>query len=483
MHLAKLSKLPILVAVMFLIASAAAQQIRYEDFSSLQNLDLNGRAHQATWNGQQVLRMTDGLRMGARTLPSSVWFDLQQPMQAGFTSYFAFQVHNPVGCCTPSAPGDGFAFVIQNADGTDYCATGAGTTALGVPSGGVGYTGIRNSLAIEFDTSQDSWDPNANHIAMQSCGTRANSSAHIMGSFPICGGQYNIGSCLLDPNAIDSGNDLPHLGVVCGQGGCQDGAVHQVVVEYAGPPTNKIKDGSGTIKIYVDPQFIPGTHTPVPNAIPQINLPFTIGNTISLNGGSAYVGFTASQANASQTLDLLAWELTPHEDTKIQELIQDGGTQTTFTYGGHLYGVTYPQDFINVDKILMTVDAIPINKQTFYLTRLVGTQFSNEQCLTYLQTGGNCVIYRVTCQDQNQQNVPCPNPDNNQLIDVLTTYTTADNVTAQNADFLKATIGQNDWISIFTGFQQNDIDPTTSGKGNDFSDFVATFKPHGGNAR
>ena len=93
------------------------------------------------------------------------------------------------------------------------------------------------------------------------------------------------------------------------------------------------------------------------------------------------------------------------------------------------------------------------------------------------------MIYRVTCQDQNQQNVACPNPDNDQLIDVLTDYTTSDNVNAQNADFLKATIGQNNWISIFTGFSQNDIDPTTSGKGKDFSDFVATFKPHGGNAR
>jgi len=484
MHVAKLWKLPIFVAVLLLITSAAAQQIRFEDFSSLQDLDLNGRAHQATWNGGQVLRMTDGTRMGTKTLASSVWFDLQQPMTVGFTSYFAFQVHTPAGCCTPNQPGDGFAFVIQNSDATDYCGSGSGTTALGVPSGGVGYTGIRNSLAFEFDTSQDSWDPNANHIAMQSCGTQANSAAHIMGSFPICGGQYNIGSCLVNPNAIDSGGDLPHLGLVCGQGGCQDGAVHQVVVEYAGPPTGKLQGGgTGTIKIYVDPQFIPGTHTPVMNAVPQINLPFTISSTISLNNGGAYVGFTASQAVTSQTTDLLAWEFTPHQETKIQELIQNGGTQTTFSYGGHVYGVTYPADFVNVDNILMTVDAIPIDKQTFYLTRLAGTQFSNEQCLTYFETGGNCVFYRVTCQNQDQQNVPCPDPDNDQLIDVLTQYTTSDNVNAQNADFLKATIGQNNWISIFTGFSQNDIDPTTSGKGKDFSDFVATFKPHGGNAR
>ncbi len=483
MHFAKLSTLRVSVAVLILVTSAAAQQIRFEDFSSTQNLDLNGRTHQATWNGQQVLRLTDGIRMGTRALASSVWFDAQQPLQAGFTSYFAFQIHNPAGCCTPGTPGDGLAFVIQNSSGTDYCATGAGTTALGVPSGGMGYTGIRNSLAIEFDTAQDSWDPNANHIAMQSCGTQANSPAHVMGSFPICGGQYMVSSCLVDPNGIDSGNDLPHLGLVCGQGGCQDGAVHQVVVEYTGSSGNRLSDNPGNIKIYVDPPFMQGTHTPAPNAVPQINLTLTIENTIALNSGAAYVGFTASQASTSQTTDLLAWEYTPHQDTKIQELIQNGGTQTTFSYGGHLYGVTYPQDFMNSDNDYMTVDAILIDKQTFYLTRLVGTQFSNEQCLTYLQTGGNCVIYEVTCQKSDKMTqIPCPNPDNNQLIDVLTTYTTSDDVTAQNADYIKATIGQNDWISIFTGFSQNDIDPTTSGKGKDFSDFVATFKPHGGNA-
>ncbi len=475
MYLAKLSKTRILMAVVLLVTSAAAQQIRFEDFSSIQNLALNGRAHQATYNEQQVLRLTDGLRMSARTLASSVWFNVQQPLNLGFTNYFAFQIHTPAACC---APGDGLAFVIQNSAGTDYCASGAGTTALGAASGGIGYTGIRNSLAVELDTTQDAWDPNGNHVAMQSCGTQANSPAHVMGSFPICGGQYNVSSCLVG-NGIDSGADLPHLGVTCGNNGCQDGTVHQVVVEYTGAQGNN----PGNIKLYVDPPFIPGTHTPAPNAVPQVSMPFTIENTISLNNNAGYVGFTASQASASQTTDLLSWEFTPHQSTQVQQMIQNGGTETQFDYGDHVYGVTYPPGFQNTGGILMTVDAIPISKQAFYLTRLVGTNFSNEQCLTYLSTGGNCIIYRVTCQDPNtQMNVPCPNPMNNQLIDTRTSYNTTDGVTGQNADYLKATIATNDWISIFTGFSQNGADPTTSGSGNNFSDFVATFKPHGANS-
>ena len=344
MNLAKLCTTRLLVAVLFLATSAAAQEIRFEDFSNIQNLDLNGRAHQATYNGTQVLRLTDGVRMNARTSSSTVWFDGQQPLTAGFTTYFKFQIHNPAGCCSP---GDGLAFVIQNSSAVDYCGSGSGKTALGVPGGGVGYTGIRNSLAIELDTTQDSWDPNGNHVAMQSCGTQPNTAAHVVGSYPICGGQFNIGSCLLNANAIDSGNDVPHLGLTCGNNGCQDGVPHQVVVEYTGSSSRRLGTTPNNIKIYVDPPFIPGTHTPTPAAVPQINVPFTVGNTLSLNNGAAYVGFAASQANQSQTTDLMVWEFTPHQETQITEEIQDGGIETQFDYGDHVYGAAYPPGFVN----------------------------------------------------------------------------------------------------------------------------------------
>ena len=44
-------------------------------------------------------------------------------------------------------------------------------------SGDIG-TPISNSLAIEFDTYQNGWDPDANHVAVQSCGTGPNSQVH-----------------------------------------------------------------------------------------------------------------------------------------------------------------------------------------------------------------------------------------------------------------------------------------------------------------
>jgi peptide-N4-(N-acetyl-beta-glucosaminyl)asparagine amidase len=62
------------------------------------------------------------------------------------------------------AGADGFAFVIQN----------AGSSALG--QGGLGYGGIRRSVAVEFDTfvSGGQFDVTDNDIGVHTRGTRAN---------------------------------------------------------------------------------------------------------------------------------------------------------------------------------------------------------------------------------------------------------------------------------------------------------------------
>ena len=120
-----------LVSVLtFLGATAAAQQIRFSDFSSLTNLQLNGSTHQATWQGNKVLRLTDGPLAPNSHNPeqSSSYFKIKQPLTSGFTTWFEFQIHTPAICCNP---GDGVAFIIQNSTATDptYGAHGAGVTA------------------------------------------------------------------------------------------------------------------------------------------------------------------------------------------------------------------------------------------------------------------------------------------------------------------------------------------------------------------
>src|ERR1019366_2073567 len=185
----------LIAALLCFVASSAAQQIRFEDFSSIANLQLNGSPHQATWLSQKVLRMTDGpLRGGKNPEVATTYYQIKQPVGPGFTTWFEFQMHNPTACC---APGDGVAFIVQNSTATDGTmgATGAGLTALGAGNGhaggGMGYAGINNSLVVEFDILQDPWDPNSNHVAVQSCGQGFNTPVHKSGSYTI-GNNNNV---------------------------------------------------------------------------------------------------------------------------------------------------------------------------------------------------------------------------------------------------------------------------------------------------
>ena len=105
-----------------------------------------------------------------------MYFNAKQPLTSGFITWFEFQTHNPTACCNP---GDGVAFIIQNDATTDstYGASGSGLTALGAgagpnQAGAMGYAGINNNLAVEFDIHQDPWDPNASHVAVQTCGAK-----------------------------------------------------------------------------------------------------------------------------------------------------------------------------------------------------------------------------------------------------------------------------------------------------------------------
>ena len=473
--------IPALISLVLMAGiTSAAQQIRFPDFSSLSNMQLNGSTHGAVWQSNRVLRLTDGpLSPFARNPEqSSAYFTGKQPVASGFTSWFEFQIHNPSICCNP---GDGIAFIIQNSTATDssYGAKGAGVTAVGAFNGGVGYAGINNNIAIEFDIQANAWDPNSNHVSVQSCGPGTNTPVHLPGVYTI-GNNHNVTSCLLSQNAINTA--VPPIGVNCTGGRCVDGAVHQAVVEYTPPAPNQ---NMGTLQIWLDPTFIPGTHTPALTSLPIIAVPYNIAFSnsnptgLNLDSGKAWVGFTGSQPVNSTAQDILAWEFTPHTPLQITQTIPPGGVENDFIFGGYIFAATYPNGFTNPDGIQMTVLSTPTNRNTFFTQRLLGTQFANETCVVNLETGGNCIVYSVTCQLPNGQAIACPS-ETDPIIARCTQFYTADPITANNADYLKADpIGSNNWISIFTSFQQNPIDPIVSGRGTSFSDFVATFRRNG----
>jgi Legume lectin domain len=491
----------VLALLLFFGASLSAQQITFEDFSNtsyaMRYLQLNGSATLNQYNGNSVLRLTDG-NPGDKKKPgnnnpeaATVYFQDtahaqglgKQPVAGGFTTWFEFQLHNPANCCTP---GDGFAFIIQNNATTDasYGASGYGFRALGAGNGdlggGMGYAGISNNLAVEFDVLQDPWDPNSDHIAVQTCGPNTNTPVHLPGDYTI-GNNPDVTSCLYN-NAIYTVPQNNPIGGTCGDGSCSDGIIHSAVIGYTPPSATQ----PGTLQIWYDPTYVKGTHTPM--SPPAISVPYNIVydaennplglNLDPLNGGSAWVGFTASQPDDGWAQDILAWEFTNHSPTKIQQVIQPGGVPTTFAFGGHQTVVTYPQGFSNPNGTLMTVTATPTDRIQFYQTRLFGTQFANEQCIVYLGTGGtmnpvasgNCVVYSYTCQDQMGNQVTCPQElqcspqQENQCINIDTSYSTSNQVTATNADYLENDgIGSNNWMSIFLSFMNKPIDGTTAG--------------------
>jgi hypothetical protein len=248
---------------------------------------------------------------------SSMWYSIPQNVAGGFTAWYAFKI-------TPgSSPyGDGLAFVIQNSIGggdisnpSVSCAEiGSGLTALGGGGGCIGYGAIDNSVALEADTFADSFDPwdfgdgefDDNHIAMQACGAGlANSPAHYTSNSvsPLV-----PTSCLVDLSGTYAIASNPSSSAGTGGVNIADGYPHQVVVVYNGPNDSP----ANYIYVYIDPAFNPGTHTPVAGSTPIIAGPYNIANSINLNNGNAYVGFTAATGGSYQQNELMGFTFTPH---------------------------------------------------------------------------------------------------------------------------------------------------------------------------
>ncbi|XVU23807.1 L-type lectin-domain containing protein [Actinoplanes sp. CA-054009] len=125
--------------------------IDYETFKGASStLDRNGSADLIWSSGsrvdQRVLRLTAG---GYKQM-GSAWSTRKLDVTRSFESNFRAYLHH-------GEPGaDGVAFVVQS----------KGPRALGGWGGGLGYRGIKPSVAIEFDTWQNTNDPSSNHLAV-----------------------------------------------------------------------------------------------------------------------------------------------------------------------------------------------------------------------------------------------------------------------------------------------------------------------------
>jgi MYXO-CTERM domain-containing protein len=170
-------------AVAFSVASLHALPARavtfdYCDFSNVSTLKLNLDASQQMNTLLLTRDVMDQIGSAFHTTP------VPWSATTSFHTFFSFEL-------SPSATGaDGIAFVLQN--------SAAGDAALGKNGGAVGYGdddgvgavngGIGKSLIVEFDTYENSWDPNSNHVGIMENADNANHLAHGTPSFTMAGG-------------------------------------------------------------------------------------------------------------------------------------------------------------------------------------------------------------------------------------------------------------------------------------------------------
>lgn len=176
----------------------------------------------------------------------AAWYPTKQNVQNSWETQFQFQISRMDNI---HGGADGFAFVIQNNS----------LSALSPTAGYIGYQGIPNSLAVEFDTflNPNQSDVSANHISVHTRGTLPNDEHEA----------YTLGS---------SGG-IPFL---------RDGKSHKGKITYS----------NNLLKVYVD-NF----------TTPAMTISLNIATLLSLTNGTAYIGFTGGTGAGFENHDITGW--------------------------------------------------------------------------------------------------------------------------------------------------------------------------------
>jgi legume-like lectin family protein/IPT/TIG domain-containing protein len=233
-----------------LLASPLFAQINKPDFSSVADMVLQGSATQF---GNE-LRITDTVS----NQTGWAWYQSQQFVVSGFDTTFQFRI-------TPGPTlAEGFAFVVQNA--------ASGTSAIASQPWTLGYGGMPNSIAVEFDTFQDGFlnDTSNNELTVHTRGTIANNENE----------NFSIGRITPGTNMS---NSMPH--------------------------TMRVRYVPGLLEVFIDDLV---------NPLLAINYDFSTGANyigagsaggLSLPNGMAWVGFSGSTGAGGLTerVEILDW--------------------------------------------------------------------------------------------------------------------------------------------------------------------------------
>jgi hypothetical protein len=221
------------------------------------NLNINARLIADT------IRLTDN----NYNYRGSAWLTKKINIADGFSTKFSFKYSGGLNkdCDDKSEPGaDGLALVFQNSS----------INAIGNYGGGIGFDGINNALAFEFDTYQNDSsdienmnDPDGNHFAVQYSKNRL-SSVH------------------KPENNLFITSKIPKL---------LNDVIYNISIDYNIEPN--------TLRIFMDSA---GKNNKLIASLPK----FDFNNYITFNDGkSAYIGFTAGTGCAVANHDVFNWEL------------------------------------------------------------------------------------------------------------------------------------------------------------------------------
>lgn len=224
----------------------------YPNFSSTSGLTLVGNASTTTTSNGTVLRLTSAssFQNGAAYSTTPVTLGPSDT----FSTTFEFQFTDTGGI----DPADGITFVLA-----------ASSSGLGDSGGGLGYEGVANSIAIEFDTYENGGaDSSSNHVAIDTGGVLTDTDLTNL---------YGIATCDTSTNS---------------QAGCMsNGDIWSVTIGYNGTDLSvSAWDTTG--------EAAPFTV--------YSSLPISIAS--DLGTSAAFIGFTGSTGNGWENQDILNWE-------------------------------------------------------------------------------------------------------------------------------------------------------------------------------
>lgn len=227
----------------------------------------------ATFTTEGRLRLTPAV---ARQR-GAAWYMERVDISRGFTTDFQFLLSGEDGEADENGivGADGLAFVVQ----------GAGDTAISTDAGWtLGYHGIMNSLAVEFDTFMNGtageyeqadvtagMQPPGHHISVNTRGAGANSALHEDASIACTTGEL----VLAEPQGVGRLARITYL---------------------PGRPR-----GGGRLRIFLDDMSTP---------VLQVPLQDRLQNLLGLEDGTAWVGFTAATGAGWQNHDIRSWTFT-----------------------------------------------------------------------------------------------------------------------------------------------------------------------------